>query len=84
MLKSEDENMTAKIKKGLNHKIHYKAHCNKSVTKMAFYISDSQSRFLRSPEKLKKYQCPTIDSYLIDLEAGHTYILCQSVSTYWD
>lgn len=72
--------MTAKIREGLNHKIHHKAHF-KSVIKMTFYISDSQTRFLKSPGKLKKYQCPSMDSDLIDLEAGHTYILCQSISS---
>lgn len=81
-LKSEAENMSAKIKDSLNHKIHYKVHL-KSVIKMAFYISGSQTRFYRSPGKLKKYQCPTMDSDLIDPEAGHTY-LCQSISMYWD
>ena len=51
-LKSEDKNMTAKIKGGLNHKIHYKAPL-KSELKMTFYISDSQTRFLRSSGKTK-------------------------------
>lgn len=52
-LKSEDENMTVKMKEGLNHKIHCKAPF-KSVMKIILHISDSQSRFLTSSGKLKK------------------------------
>lgn len=62
-LKSEDESMAAKIKKGQNHKIHHKAHFKCLIKRL--YISVPQPR---SPRKLKKQknkkknQCPTKNS----------------------